>query len=564
MKTTVRILFATLIVTWFLFFTSAYISMKLGAMPWPIVFSIVVSAGLLRIFSREISRHDVNTAQAGGTIGGLMAAAVAFVLPGMYLHPIGELPSIWILSLLAGAGGLLGVLLSDRVRQRYIDELALPYPAGQAGGELIREGFDRGALFTIVVLAGLLTGIFTFLRDALDLYVVPVTIGSVILPFLLAPMGVGAGYILGARTGANWFAGALAGILLLIPIGKSVIGRFPMSSGFTPELWAQNIGMGLVLGAGLAHLLLHGRLQGISDLIIRRKSSLPVLGLSLAALILLAAAGVSWWGSLLAVLLAWILVPVAAQLTGSTNLDPLEQFGVLAAFAVAGAYALLQLPMPISAKYTIAFFVAITTAVAGDIGHDFKSAQIVGTPTRKIVNNDLFAVIMIIPVMPLLVEIIKNTLAPELFTPDLPAPQAKLVYNTFTGLIHLPTFFGAMGAAVILEGLMRRINHLRGSTDGSSPVLFIPFGIGIFLGWPLSFVIAIGGAIRGWIDRSRPDWMRAGVVLAAGIMGGEGVVGFVTATMATTDVINLAWFRLAGVAVLVMAVLVVLLKMKRR
>jgi uncharacterized oligopeptide transporter (OPT) family protein len=493
-----------------------------------------------------------------------MAAAVAFVLPGLYLHPAGDLPSVWILSLLAGVGGLLGVLLSDRVRQRYIDELALPYPAGQAGGELIREGFDRGTLFTIVVLAGLITGVFTFLRDELNLYVITVTIGSVILPFLLAPMGVGAGYILGARTGTNWFAGALAGILILIPIGKLVISHIKISTGFTPELWAQNIGMGLVLGSGLAHLLLHGRLQGISDLINRRNSPLPVLALSLAALILLMAAGVTWWGSVIAVILAWILVPVAAQLTGATNLDPLEQFGILAVFVIAGAYALVQLPMPIAVKYTIAFFVAITTAVAGDIGHDFKSAQIVGTPARKIVHNDLFAVVMIIPVMPILIGIIKNTLAPELFTPDLPAPQAKLVYNTFSGLIHLPTFFGAMGAAVILEGLMRRINRRRSRADGAVPILFIPFGIGIFLGWPLSFVIALGGAIRAWIDRSYPAWVRAGVVLAAGIMGGEGIVGFMTATVATTDLVNLTWFRLIGAAVLLGIVLVVLLKRKLR
>ena len=109
--TYLKIFITTLVVTLFLFFTSAYISMKLGAMPWPIVFSIVVSAGLLRLFSRHVNRHDVNMAQAGGTIGGLMAAAVAFVLPGLYLRPssppAGGLPSVWVLSRLAGAGVLL-------------------------------------------------------------------------------------------------------------------------------------------------------------------------------------------------------------------------------------------------------------------------------------------------------------------------------------------------------------------------------------------------------------------------------------------------------------------------
>lgn len=527
--------------------------MKLGAMPWPIVFSIVVSAGLLRLFSRHVNRHDVNMAQAGGTIGGLMAAAVAFVLPGLYLRPshppVGGLPSVWVLSLLAGVGGLLGVLLSERVRHRYIEEAALPYPAGLAGGELIREGFDRGALFTFVVMAGLLTGAFTFLRDQLDLYVIPVTIGSVLLPFLIAPMGVGAGYILGARTGLNWLAGAVIGLAVLVPIGGPVLARLDVSADITPELWAQNIGMGLVLGSGLAHLLFHGRLRGLADLVVKDHARVPVLGLTVAGLILLIIAGVTWWGALIALVLAWLLVPVAAQLTGATNLDPLEQFGILAAFIVAGAYALFQLPLPESAKYVIAFFVAVTTAVAGDIGHDFKSAQVVGTPSWRIIHADLFAVAIVIPAMPLLITIIRDTFAPELFTPNLPAPQARMVFNTFSGLIHLPTFFGALGAALLLEGLRRGIHR-----QPKEPVLLlIPMGIGIFLGWPLSFVIALGGVIRAWVEHSRPDWVRAGVVLAAGIMGGEGIVGFVTATLATTTPVNLTLFRLAGAGVLLLA-----------
>lgn len=68
--TYLKIFTTTLVVTLFLFFTSVYISMKLGAMPWPIVFSIVVSAGLLCLFSRHVTQHEVNMAQAGGTIGG--------------------------------------------------------------------------------------------------------------------------------------------------------------------------------------------------------------------------------------------------------------------------------------------------------------------------------------------------------------------------------------------------------------------------------------------------------------------------------------------------------------
>ncbi|MEE9162197.1 MAG: OPT/YSL family transporter [Candidatus Neomarinimicrobiota bacterium] len=559
----VKILGVSVIVTLFLFFTSAYISLKLGAMPWPIVFSIVVSAGLLRVVSRQANKHDVNVAQAGGTIGGLMAAAVAFVLPGLYLYPAQELPPVVVLSLLAGVAGLLGVLLSDRVRPRYVEQAALPYPAGQAGGELINEGFSGGTLFKLVLLAGLLTGAFTLLRDQLGFYVVPLTLGGVVLPFLIAPMGVGAGYILGPRTGLNWLAGAVIGIALLRPLGAVMTARFIDVPAITPVLWSQNVGMGLVLGAGLAHLFFHGRLRGLRDLVGRDHTQLPVVGLTLAGLVLLVAAGITWWGALLTMLLAWLLVPVAAQLTGATNLDPLEQFGILAAFLVAAVYGISRLPMPVADHYVIAFFVAVTTAVAGDIGHDFKSAQVVGTPSRYIVLSDLVAVAVVAAAMPVLIAIIRDTFVPQLFTAEFPAPQAKMVYNAFAGLVHLPTFFGSLALALLLEGARWWPGRSEDrSREGN--VLLIPLGIGVFLGWPLSFVIALGGTIRGYVNRARPDFIRSGVVLAAGIMGGEGIAGFATASLETTTGLDIGLFRLMGAGVLLAGTVWVLLMRRRR
>jgi hypothetical protein len=47
-------------------------------------------------------------------------------------------------------------------------------------------------------------------------------------------------------------------------------------------------------------------------------------------------------------------------------------------------------------------------------------------------------------------------------------------------------------------------------------------------------------------------------------MGGEGIVGFITATVATTDLVNLTWFRLIGAMALIVITVGVLLKKKQR
>jgi uncharacterized oligopeptide transporter (OPT) family protein len=51
------------------------------------------------------------------------------------------------------------------------------------------------------------------------------------------------------------------------------------------------------------------------------------------------------------------------------------------------------------------------------------------------------------------------------------------------------------------------------------------FGIGLFLGPILGIPLAIGGLIRLFTDRKKPKVYQTGLILAAGIMGGESVAG---------------------------------------
>lgn len=557
----IRVAAVAAAVTLFLFFTSAYISLRLGALPWPIIFSIVVSAGLLRLSGRNVNRHEVNIAQAGGSIGGLVAAAVAFVLPGLYLISTpAQIPSPWLLAALAAAAGWLGVLLADRVRPVYIDNNSLPFPAGLAGGNLIHEGFNQSRLFTAVVVAGAATALFALGRDALDVYIVPITIAGIALPFLIAPMGVGAGYLLGFKTGLNWFAGSVIGIFLLAPLARALPGLRIDPGSISVDLWVQNIGMGLVLGSGLAHLFAFGELKGLRSLLDRTQSLRWPLILSLAGALMLSMTGLHILASVLVTALAWLLVPVAAQLTGSTNLDPLEQFGLLATFIVAALFLLFQLPLPVPQRYAIAFFIAVATAVAGDIGHDFKSAQIVGTPSADIVRIDLLAVAVVIPAIPVMINLLQGTFAADLFTATLPAPQAKMVYNTFSGLFDSRTFIVSMALAFAIDGIQYRWV----SKDKASPTLMlIPLGIGVFLGWALSFTIFLGGLIAAWVSRNRPASLRPGIVIAAGVMGGESLIGFATSVLISVGAGRLAVFRVTAAAIMVLVLLYALFRRRR-
>jgi len=120
---TLRSCVIAVVLTIFLMITSSYIALKIGALPWPIIFSVVIAAASLQVISR-VSRktnvHEINVAQSGGTIGGLLASGVVFTIPGiLYLQSQGvtvPLPSVISLASVCITAGVLGVLLSVPLR----------------------------------------------------------------------------------------------------------------------------------------------------------------------------------------------------------------------------------------------------------------------------------------------------------------------------------------------------------------------------------------------------------------------------------------------------------------
>jgi len=64
----------------------------------------------------------------------------------------------------------------------------------------------------------------------------------------------------------------------------------------------------------------------------------------------------------------------------------------------------------------------------------------------------------------------------------------------------------------------------------------MPAGIGLFLGLGLAIPLAVGALIRAYIDRSRPDLYQSGLLIAAGVMGGEGISGFSAGALTTAGI----------------------------
>ncbi len=523
--------------TLFLLVSSSYVAVTLGVLPWPIIFSVIVSGGVLKMMNRgkSVNVHEVNVAQAGASIGGLVAGGIVFTVPGiLYLNANEGLsiswPNPWTLALLTAVAGFLGVLLSVPLKKTFVDEEKLPYPAGMAGAELLKLGAVGGKFLFGVVIIGALAGIFALVRDvhfsaswsipALMTYGVALSVRITLLPLT-------SGFILGAKPSFSWFGGAVIGWLILIPALFHSGYAFDDAKSLT-----QNFGMGMVLGSGIGFFLAYvaPRFKQIFQPFFQRSESLAKLFpiLSIAAFLTLIFIDVPVFAALLCVVMVWIMVAVAARMTGETNINPLEQFGIFTGLVIAFLYAVFQLDLSYAASFTIVIFVSVACAVAGDVGHDYKSAAIVGTRFRDIVKVDLIAVVCAGVAAPFVLELIRTGFQDVLFTDAMPAPQAQLVAASIFGFHYPSAFLTGFGAACAYELVNAFLPQ-----KYRQPVLLMPAGIGMFLGMGFAIPLALGAIIYLFIKRKFSNIEHTGIVIAAGVMGGEGLAGFLTGAFKT-------------------------------
>ncbi|HHF09510.1 MAG TPA: hypothetical protein ENL32_00250 [Methanomicrobia archaeon] len=322
----------------------------------------------------------------------------------------------------------------------------------------------------------------------------------------------------------------------------------------------QELGMGIVLGSGIGFF--------VSYIIPKaKKIFLPLFSwkdspwytkiiplVSLISFILLIISGVPILASFLAVLGVWIMATVASRMTGETNIDPLEQFGIIIGLLSLGIYSILNMSLGYLPAFLIVCFVSIAAAMAGDIGHDYKSAKIVGTKAKDIIKVDLLCGILSGAFAPLILKIILEGYSNAIFTQAMPAPQAVLVAGSIFGFKYPEVFWMGFIVAMVIEILRRVLKK-------EIPLSLMAFGIGMFLGLTLSFLLALGGAIRYITDKKGIGYNK-GILISAGMMGGEGIAGFLEAFLIVVGVsIGVAIKSLIFGAVIIL--IVALIRVKR-
>ncbi|MHC4570447.1 MAG: OPT family oligopeptide transporter [Planctomycetota bacterium] len=568
---------------------NAYLGLFAGMTVSASIPAAVVSMGVLRLFRRSNILEN-NIVQTAASAGESLAAGVIFTLPALViLNFWTEFNFLWV-TLIAGFGGILGVLFTIPLRRALIVEGKLKFPEGIATAEVLKSGQrEDGSGIKYIAQAAIAGGLFKLggagFRIWTEVIEVARGIGGTVAYFgsNLSPALLSVGYIVGLNIAVLIFLGGLGNWLIAIPI-CAALDKCPVVDGqsipaleWAHQIWSAKtryIGVGGMLVGGLWTVLklrtsiFSGIKSGLEAYrsvagqrveIARTEKDMSmkwiiilmvasVVPLFLVYQVFVQQVTISLSMAIMMLITGFLFSAVAgymAGLVGSSN-NPIS--GVTIATVLVSALLLVLLMGKGAsngppAAIIIGSVVCCAAAIAGDNMQDLKAGYLVkATPWKQQVMQlvgTVSAAFVMAPVLTLLFKaygFAGHTSATE---NALIAPQANLISSVAKGVFEggLPWNYVYLGMVVAVAVIaMDKYLERRGSTF-RMPVLAV--AIGIYLPLELEVPILAGGIIHQVIKvyHKRKNTVketveisgRHGLLFASGLITGEALIGIALA-----------------------------------
>ena len=575
--------------------SSVYVALRLGALPWPIVFAAILSFFVLKAISR--GRSTLNEANVTHTVmssGAMVAGGLAFTIPGAWMSGLAGDISLVQLAVIAICGSALGLVGSIALRRHFIEEARLEYPIGEAAAQTLKAGDSGGRTGTKLFGAMGLAGAYTFLRDGLGLLpamFLQLPVPGVAFGIYNSPMMLAVGFLVGKWAVIAWFAGAVFASFGLI-VGASAAGLWSVEFG---QAVVSSLGMGCMMGCGIAVIVRDviprwipstvGRRKGRAahgsanagdacdfdeglvdsgsdaymshddcidqsesaeasiapsgksepDAVGRKAKSASVVAgifvMAACAVIVCIVLQLPIWVSVITVACAFVACAMSAQSVGQTGIDPMEIFGLIALLLIALVAQVDEVRL-----FFVAALVAVACGLAGDVMNDFKAGHVLGTdPKAQWIGQAIGALVGSV-VAVLVMQVLLAAYGPDAFGvgKEFVAAQASVVATLVNG-IPVPAAFwiGLVGGFVLY--LLRLPSMM--------------FGLGIYLPFYMSFSAFLGVVVKMIYDavcvrrrrglsedektRKAEKEQESGIVVASGILGGESIIGIALALAAS-------------------------------
>lgn len=526
--------------------SSVYTALKMGALPWPTIFTSITALVLLRAAGRT-SLNEANVTQIIMSAGSMVAGGLAFTIPGIWMLGLGAELS-WIeIGGVALAGTLLGLVCTALIRRRFVEESDLEYPIGTAAAETLMASRAGGATGKRLFGSMAAAGIWCALRDLAG--VIPAMIGALPIPGVAfgiynSPMLLSVGFLVGGAAVAFWLAGGLIANFGII-LGGSAAGLWDVANA---QGIVSSLGMGLMMGSGIGVVVrdilpaafrsAHNgrrdddRANAPARAFGKLDRSVLALLVAAAALLVCLVLGLSPIACAVVVVLAFVTTIMSAQSVGQTGIDPMEIFGLIVLLVIAALGESDQVRL-----FFVAGVVAVACGLAGDVMSDFKTGKIIGTDPRAMWIGQAIGALIGCAVSVAVMCALLNAYGADAFGPGklFVSAQASVVATMVSGIPSVPAFVLGLVAGVALYCL-------------GIPSMML--GLGVYLPFYMTLSASLGAAVKIAYDRvasirnarasgdattnantgtDETSHEETGIIVASGVLGGESIVGVIIA-----------------------------------
>ena len=526
--------------------SSVYTALKMGALPWPTIFTSITALVLLRAAGRT-SLNEANVTQIIMSAGSMVAGGLAFTIPGVCMLGLGAALS-WIeIGGVALAGTLLGLVCTALIRRRFVEESDLEYPIGTAAAETLMASRAGGATGKRLFGSMAAAGIWCALRDLAG--VIPAMIGALPIPGVAfgiynSPMLLSVGFLVGGAAVAFWLAGGLIANFGVI-VGGSAAGLWDVANA---QGIVSSLGMGLMMGSGIGVVVrdilpaafrsAHNgrrdddRANAPARAFGKLDRSVLSLFVAAAALLVCLVLGLSPIACAVVVVLAFVTTIMSAQSVGQTGIDPMEIFGLIVLLVIAALGESDQVRL-----FFVAGVVAVACGLAGDVMSDFKTGKIIGTDPRAMWIGQAIGALIGCAVSVAVMCALLNAYGADAFGPGklFVSAQASVVATMVSGIPSVPAFALGLVAGVALYCL-------------GIPSMML--GLGVYLPFYMTLSASLGAAVKIAYDRvasirnarasgnvaanantdaGETSHEETGIIVASGVLGGESIVGVIIA-----------------------------------
>lgn len=526
--------------------SSVYTALKMGALPWPTIFTSITALVLLRAAGRT-SLNEANVTQIIMSAGSMVAGGLAFTIPGVWMLGLGAELS-WIeIGGVALAGTLLGLVCTALIRRRFVEESDLEYPIGTAAAETLMASRAGGATGKRLFGSMAAAGIWCALRDLAG--VIPAMIGALPIPGVAfgiynSPMLLSVGFLVGGAAVAFWLAGGLIANFGII-LGGSAAGLWDVANA---QGIVSSLGMGLMMGSGIGVVVrdilpaafrsAHNgrrdddRANAPARAFGKLDRSVLALLVAAAALLVCLVLGLSPIACAVVVVLAFVTTIMSAQSVGQTGIDPMEIFGLIVLLVIAALGESDQVRL-----FFVAGVVAVACGLAGDVMSDFKTGKIIGTDPRAMWIGQAIGALIGCAVSVAVMCALLNAYGADAFGPGklFVSAQASVVATMVSGIPSVSAFALGLVAGVALYCL-------------GIPSMML--GLGVYLPFYMTLSASLGAAVKIAYDRvasirntraignvaanantdaGETSHEETGIIVASGVLGGESIVGVIIA-----------------------------------